>query len=100
LVKACFPGNAKTSTERDLEGVVQTEVAERLMILAANPAATTESQSAALAGVHQVQDAMKRTMARNAILDRLEHEITLFLQNPSQNTPRLKTSGAPAGPPV
>jgi hypothetical protein len=100
LVKTGFPGNAKTLAERDLQGVVQTEVAERLMILAANPAATPETQSAALAGVHQVQDAMKRTTARNATLDRVEHEITLFLQNPSQNTPKLKTSGAPAGPPV
>lgn len=100
LVNAEFPASATTSAQRDLEGVVQTEVAEQLMILAANPSATPETQSAALAGVHQVQDAMKKSMARNATLDRLEHEITLFLQNPNQNTPKLKASGAPAGPPV
>jgi Met-zincin/Domain of unknown function (DUF5117) len=100
LVNAGFPGSAKTSAQRDLEGVVQTEVAERLMILAANPAATPETQSAALAGVHQVQDAIKKNMVRNATLDRLEHEITLFLQDPSQNTPKSKALGAPAGPPV
>jgi hypothetical protein len=100
LVNAGFPGSAKTSAQRDLEGVVQTEVAERLMILAANSAATPETQSAALAGVHQVQDAIKKNMVRNATLDRLEHEISLFLQNPSQNTPKSKASGAPAGPPV
>ncbi len=70
------------------------------MILAANPSATPETQSAALAGVHQVQAAIRKSMARNANLNRLEHEITLFLQNPSQNTPKLKASGAPAGPPV
>ncbi len=100
LVSAEFPGTAKTAAQRDLEGVVQTEVAERLMMLAANPGATPETQAVALAGVHQVQDAIKKTTARNAILDRLEREIILFLQNPSQNTPRPHTSGAPAGPPV
>jgi hypothetical protein len=100
LVSAEFPGTAKTAAQRDLEGVVQTEVAERLMMLAANPGATPETQAVALAGVHQVQDAIKKTTARNAILDRLEREIILFLQNPSQNTPKPHTSGAPAGPPV
>jgi hypothetical protein len=32
--------------------------------------------------------------------EQLDHEISLFLQNPEQNTPKLKLSGAPAGPPV
>jgi hypothetical protein len=100
LVKAGFPGGERTSAQRDLEGVVQTEIAERLMILAVNAAATTETQSAALAGVHQVQAAIKKLAVRTATLDRLNHEITLYLQSPSQNTPKLKPTGAPAGPPV
>jgi len=100
LVNAEFPGKAKTSAQRDLEGVVQTEVAERLMILAASPGATPETQAAALAGVHQIQDAVRKSTTRNPTLDRLEREIILFLQNPSQNTPKPRTSGAPAGPPV
>jgi hypothetical protein len=31
---------------------------------------------------------------------RLDREISLFLQNPSQNTPKTKPSVAPPGPPV
>jgi Met-zincin/Domain of unknown function (DUF5117) len=100
LVNSGFVGNARTSAQKDLEGVVQTEIAERLMILAVNPAATPETQSAALAGVHQVQAAVKRNSTRTATLVRLDHEITLYLQNPNQNTPKLKPAGAPPGPPV
>lgn len=100
LVSAGFPGSAKTSGQKELQGVVQTEIAERLMVLAVNPVATPETQSAALAGVHQVQAAVKKNPARSSTLDRLEHEINLYLQSPSQNTPRLKPAGAPAGPPV
>jgi hypothetical protein len=100
LVDAGFPGRAKTAAQRDFEGVVQTEIAERLMILAANSAATAETQSAALAGVHQLQAAVRKTAARTPMLDRLDREITLYLLNPSQNTPKLKPAGAPAGPPV
>jgi hypothetical protein len=37
---------------------------------------------------------------KSSALERIDLEITLFLQNPSQNTPKLKSSGAPAGPPV
>jgi hypothetical protein len=75
------------------------------MILATNSDATPEVQSAALAGVRSVQDAIKKDAVKNgpaidAVLRRIDHEITLFLQNPQQNTPKLKSSGAPAGPPV
>jgi len=70
------------------------------MVLAASPAATPEVQAAALAGVHQVQDAVRKSAMRTATFDRLEREILLFLQNPSQNTPKVRISGAPAGPPV
>jgi hypothetical protein len=105
LVSAGFSDHAKTPSETDLAGVVQTEIAERLMILATNSDATPEVQSAALAGVRSVQDAIKKDAVKNglatdAVLGRVDHEITLFLQNPQQNTPKLKPPGAPAGPPV
>jgi hypothetical protein len=105
MVSAAFSDVAKTPAETGLARVVQTEIAERLMILAANSDATPEVQAAALSGVREVQDAIKRDAPRNgpatdAVLGRLDHEITLFLQNPQQNTPKLKSSGTPPGPPV
>ena len=100
LVDAGFSGQAKTATARDLAAVVQSQIAERLMILAVNPEATTEVQAVAFAGVHEVQNAVKKSTAKSPTLERIDQEITLFLRNPSQNTPKLKSSGAPAGPPV
>jgi len=83
----------------DLSGIVQTQIAERLMVLAANSEATPEVQAAALAGVREVQAAIKAG-AKNFVIQRLDREISLFLQNPGQNTPKVKPAGAPAGPPV
>ncbi len=100
LVTAAFSDSAKTPGERDLSGVVQTEVAERLMILAANSDATPEVRAIALSGVREVQSAVKKSTTRGPVIERLDHEIMLFLQNPEQNAPKLKLSGAPAGPPV
>jgi hypothetical protein len=99
LVATAFSNHAGTAAEQDLAGVVQSEVAERLMILAANSEATPEVRAIALAGLHDVQSALK-TMASHVMREQLAHEISLFLQNPQQNTPKLKPSGAPAGPPV
>ena len=100
LISAAFSDRAKTPAERDLAGVVQTEVAERLMILAANSEATPEVRAVALAGVHEIQGVIKKSATRGPALEQIDHEITLFLQNPEQNTPKLKSSGAPPGPPV
>ncbi len=100
LVSTAFSDTAKTPAERDLAGVVQTEVADRLMILAANSDATAEVRAAALAGVREVQGAVKKNATRGPILEQIDHEIILFLQDPEQNTPKVKPSGAPAGPPV
>lgn len=100
LVSAGFGGKAETSTQKDLAAAVQTHIAERLMILAANSDATPEVRAVALAGVREVRDAVKNSAAKTSTLDRIEQEIMLFLQNPSQNTPKIKPSGAPAGPPV
>ena len=100
LVSAGFGGPAKSAVEKDLAAVVQGQIAERLMILAVNPDATPEVQAVAFAGVHKVQSALKKSIANSPALERIDQEITLFLRNPGQNTPKLKPSGAPAGPPV
>jgi hypothetical protein len=100
LVSAGFSGESKTAAQRDLAAVVQTQIAERLMILAANPEATPEVQAVALAGVREVQSTLKKSTVKNPAAERIDQEIILFLQNPSQNTPKLTSSGAPAGPPV
>jgi hypothetical protein len=100
LVGAGFSGKAETPAQRDLAAVVQTQIAERLMILSANPDATPEVRAVALAGVREVQNAVKKSTVKSPTLERIDQEITLFLQNPSPNTPKLKSSGAPAGPPV
>ena len=77
LVKTAFSGAAKTTAERDLAGVVQTEVAERLMILAASSEATPEVRAAALAGVHEVQGVVKKSATRGPAIEQIDHEITL-----------------------
>jgi hypothetical protein len=100
LLTTAFPGNSRTPDEQDLGGVVQSEVAERLMILAGNSEATPEVRAVALAGVRELQNTIKGRSAGNAVMQQLDHEIMLFLQNPAQNTPKLKPSGAPPGPPV
>ena len=100
LVTAAFSDVGKTPAERDLAAVVQTEVAERLMVLASTSDATPEVRAVALAGVHEVQTVAKAHSAGNPFAQQIDHEIMLFLQNPEQNTPKLKPSGAPAGPPV
>jgi hypothetical protein len=97
LVTATFTGPGKGAAE-DLAGVVQTDVAERLMLLALDEAATPEVQAAALQGVDDVRRIVRA--GPNAMWRRLDHEIGLFLSNPRENAPRLKPSGAPPGPPI
>jgi hypothetical protein len=100
LLRASFPATAATSAKStdDLAGVVQTQVAERLMLLSADASATSEVQAAALAGVYAVQNIVRSR--QNQTARRLNREIELFLSNPQQNLPKLKPSGAPPGPPV
>jgi hypothetical protein len=99
LVGAGFSEDAKTPAQKDLSGIVQAEIADRLMILASDAAATPEVRAAALAGVHKVKDALANP-GTNAMSRHLQHEIELYFQNPQQNTPKPKSSGAPVGPPV
>jgi hypothetical protein len=84
---------ATAGAGEQLGSVVQTEVAERLMALAADESATQETQAAALRGVIAIQNAVKSD-------ERLSREIERFLRDPKNNTPKVKTSGAPEGPPV
>jgi len=99
LVRAGFSSTPTDASQRALAEIVRTEIAERLMALAANPEATPEAQAAALAGVHSVQSNLQAA-GKTPILQRLDREIKLFLEDPVNNTPKIKPSGAPPGPPV
>jgi hypothetical protein len=82
----------------DLAEVVQTEIAQRLMLLSSDASATPEVQAAALAGVEEV----RRRVAggQSAMARRLDREIRLFLADPASNAPRPPGSAAPPGPPT
>jgi hypothetical protein len=55
-------------------------------------------QAGALAGVYNVQKLVH--VRADADARRLSREIELFLNNPQQNLPKLKSPGAPPGPPI
>lgn len=101
LVKAAFPSAAPPAIARGsspIADVVRAQVAEHLMLLAVEGSATPEVQASALAGVLNVQKIVRGDQSPGS--RRLEREISLFLSNPHQNTPKLKPSGVPPGPPV
>lgn len=97
LLRSTFEGPGR-GEGADLAGVVQTDVAERLMLLAVDAGARPETQAAALAGVREV----KRRVAagQSPLWRRLDHEVQLFLADPQRNLPRLNPSTAPPGPPI
>jgi hypothetical protein len=97
LIKAEFVVSHQPST---LSDVIREDIAERLMILAANSDATAEVRADALAGVSDIRGILESGQLSSPISRQIVHEIKLFLENPQQNTPKLKTSGAPPGPPV
>ncbi len=98
LVHEGFQSESGDGEGAEMSAAVQSQIAERLMLLSADAAATPEVQSVALGGVFDVQKMVHgRTDASSR---RLDHEIELFLSNPKQNTPKLKPSGVPPGPPV
>jgi Met-zincin/Domain of unknown function (DUF5117) len=99
IVHAAFPGEAAKPEEKDLAAVVQTETADRLMILASDTSATPEVQAAALAGVEEVSNLLNR-MPPGVTAQFLKREIQLYRENPHQNVPKLPSSGAPEGPPT
>jgi uncharacterized protein DUF4953/uncharacterized protein DUF5117 len=97
LIGAAVP-KAGQGEERGLAEVVLTDVAERLMLLAADGSSTPEVQAAALAGVRRVEKIVASDPS--AMGRRLEREIALFMRDPRQNVPRPAPSGAPPGPPI
>jgi hypothetical protein len=100
LVQAAFPAAGPNSSNRgsQLGDAVRAQVAERLMVLSADASATPEVQATALAGVYRVQKIVH--VQPSSAARRLDREIGLFLSNPQQNVPKVKSSGAPPGPPV
>jgi hypothetical protein len=90
-IKAAFATEATKAS--DLQAVVQNELADRLMVLAADENARPEVRDEAWAGVSAVYDRLKRGGA-------LSRRIEAFMRDPKSNTPKLKPSGAPAGPPI
>ena len=98
LVREGFQDNSPNGEAVEVNAPVQAQIAERLMLLSSDGAATPEVQSIALAGVFDVQKIVHGRA--DAGSRRLDHEIELFLSNPKQNLPKLAPSGVPPGPPV
>jgi hypothetical protein len=81
-----------------LHDVVEADIAERLMILSQNDEASAGVRAVALSGLQSIRKSLNTfSSVFNA---GLSHEIDLFLRDPKNNTPKLKPSGAPPGPPV
>jgi hypothetical protein len=91
-------GSSGSGGEHAIADAVQAQVADHLMLLAADGNVSPEVQAAALIGVMNMQKIVHAD--QSAAGRRLDHEITLFLTNPHQNAPKLKSPGAPPGPPV
>lgn len=99
LVQAAFAASPRLP-DASLAFVVQTRVAESLMDLAINDAATPEVRALAWQGVARVAARLPELAAGEPQIRALQREMTLFLANPRQNAPHLHPSGAPPGPPV
>jgi hypothetical protein len=97
MIGAAFPAGegAQTSLQRR---IVQTELAERLMILAADANATPEVRAFGWAGVDRVASIVGE--GNNDFGKLIAQEIAAFRRDPKNNVPKLKPSGAPAGPPI
>ena len=98
LVKSTFASAATPPKSNDLAEVVQNELADRLMILAADDNATPEVRSEAWSGVNDVYAQVKTS--QNGSARNISRRIEAFMRDPKQNVPKLKPSGAPAGPPI
>jgi len=102
LVKGTFGATAIAASaaqkENDLSAVVEDELADRLMILAVDDNATPEVRSQAWTGVNAIYARVKA--GRGATASGIARRIEAFMRDPKQNTPKLKPSGAPAGPPI
>jgi hypothetical protein len=94
LVQKVFSSGANSL----LAGVMQTELAERLMILAADQNAAPEVQTLAWEGIARVEAAVGAAAPDTS--RHIAEEIALFRRDPKNNVPKLKPSGAPPGPPI
>ena len=81
-----------------IHNAVEADIAERLMILSQNDTATPAIRAVALSGVGEIRNSL--ASSTSVFGKGLGHEIDLFLRDPKNNTPKLKPSGAPPGPPV
>lgn len=96
LVQNTFPAAAVRSNE--LAAVVQNELADRLMILAADDNTPPEAAADAWTGVEQILAKLQGPgRTANAALKR---RIEMFMRDPKRNVPKIAPSGAPAGPPI
>ena len=89
LMKGAFPKQGENSSGGDLQEVVQSQLADQLMVLAMDENATPEIRNEAWTSLPELH-------AGAALAARIQ----LFLHDPKQNVPKLKPSGAPAGPPI
>jgi len=68
------------------------------MILATDDNATPEVRSEAWTGVNAIYAQVKA--GRGATASSIARRIEAFIRDPRQNTPKLKPSAAPPGPPI
>jgi hypothetical protein len=100
LLRQAFPALPSASP---LQSVVQVEVAEGIMDLAADHNAPQRVTSAAWAGVENLQTRLKAAAAQqpqDATIQRLQAETDRFVKNPQQFAPHRLPTPAPTGPPV
>jgi hypothetical protein len=100
LVKNAFGATPVSSQSKpsDLSDVVENELADRLMILAADDNATAEVRSEAWVGVNGVYAQVKTS--RRPAATNIARQIEAFIRDPKQNVPKLRPSTAPPGPPI
>ncbi len=101
LVRNVFANSTRTPAGSELADVVQQELADRLMVLAADENAPAEIRSEAWSGVNQIYARLHGITAGLSVtsLD-IERRVAAFQRDPKQNVPKIRPSGAPAGPPI
>lgn len=98
VISALVQNTFTAAKSSEMSGVVQNELADRLMILATDGNAPPEVSADAWMGVEQIQAKLQGPgHTANAALKR---RIEMFMRDPGKNVPRARPSGAPAGPPI
>jgi hypothetical protein len=96
MIQSVFAPNSNN----DLSGIVQNELADRLMILAADDSATPEVRAEAWSAVTTLYNQVHGKPGASPMTANIARKIEAFIRDPKQNVPKLKNSGAPAGPPI